>query len=233
MKNTQMQDFLREVKVAVRNSKADAVSQRRCFKKGYSFSKFPLNKQVAIWDYIWLNEKDFWIKVQAFFFCETTLKKDADLLYIWPVIRKWQDQVDHWGLCDCLAKIYSKVLELDPEQVYPLLMEWNKSGDAWKRRQSLTSLVYYASVRKSVLPFTQIEAPISQLISDPEYYVQKALGWTIRELTVCYPEEAWKYLLEQSTLISSIAYPAATAKLTPQQKSTIKQIRATSRKGKP
>ena len=62
---------------------------------------------------------------------------------MWPVIVGWQDSVDDWGLCDALAKVYTKILEIAPDEVYRVLKRWNVDADLWKRRQSVVSLLYY------------------------------------------------------------------------------------------
>ncbi|MEJ0081710.1 MAG: DNA alkylation repair protein [Puia sp.] len=51
---------------------------------------------------------------------------------MWPVIVKWQDQVDDWPLCDALAKIYTKTLVVAPVKVYAQLKKWNKDPDLWE-----------------------------------------------------------------------------------------------------
>jgi 3-methyladenine DNA glycosylase AlkD len=100
-----------------------------------------------------------------------------------------QDMVDNWALSDSLSKIYSKIFEIDSELIYPVLSDWNKSENPWKRRQSIVSLLYYSSTRKNVLPFIKYIRLIKRLLTDDDYYVQKGVGWTLRELGNVYSEE--------------------------------------------
>jgi 3-methyladenine DNA glycosylase AlkD len=218
-------DCLNEVAKKVNATSKDAPSQRRLFKKGYSFSRLNISEQLAVWDFIWNTGKDFWIMIQAFFYCETLVKKEKELLFIWPVVKKWQDKVDHWALCDCLSKIYSAILELEPGKVYPVLTKWNKAGDPWKRRQSLVSLNYYSSARQSFLPFDQQVVLVKRSLTDDNYYVQKGVGWTLRELGNIYSTKTWNFLMENIAYISPIAFTAAVEKINAAKKEKLKRLR--------
>jgi hypothetical protein len=71
-------------------------THRRASKHSYSFSGSPLELQLAIWDQVWRNSDGFWLRVHAFFFLERNMNKPGALEAMWPVIVKWQDQVDDW-----------------------------------------------------------------------------------------------------------------------------------------
>lgn len=55
------------------------------------------------------------------------------------------------------------------------------------------SLLEYASKRSVYLPFADIIAFLDPLLADDEYYVQKGVGWTIREIYNVYPKEMLQY----------------------------------------
>ncbi len=127
------------------------------------------------------------------------------LRQLWPVIVNWQDQVNDWGLCDALAKVYTRLLEIMPDEVYGQLIRWNSDPDLWKRRQSLVSLLYYSRTKKVYLSFEQITALITPLLKDKEYYVQKAVGWSLRELHNVYPKQSLSYLKQHVRIIGGPA----------------------------
>src|SRR5260221_2959600 len=132
---------LQEVRSHISALQGNVPMHRRESRRGYSFSGLPFSEQLAIWDELWHTENDFWVRLHAFFFLERHLKKDSELLEMWPVIVRWQEQVDDWGLCDALAKIYTKILVVAPNEVYAQLKEWNRDENLWKRRQSIVSLL--------------------------------------------------------------------------------------------
>lgn len=198
---------------------------RRESKRVYSFSALPFADQLPIWDELWRIEDSFWIKLHAFFFLERHLKKDNELREMWPVIVNWQHHVDDWGLCDALAKIYTKILEVEETTVYEQLKTWNKDGNLWKRRQSVVSLLYYSRTKKRFLPFSKIEQLIKPLLTDKEYYVQKGVGWSLRELHTVYPKDTFPWLKTHIKSISSIAFTIAIEKIDTEMRNELKALR--------
>jgi 3-methyladenine DNA glycosylase AlkD len=182
-------------------------------KRVYSFSQWPFMEQLAVWDTLWRTEVGFWIRVHAFFFLERHMKKEPQLREMWPVIVQWQNHVDDWGLCDSLSKIYTRILEIMPHVVYSQLQQWNTDENLWKRRQSVVSLLYYSRTKKIHLPFDKIECLITPLLTDKEYYVQKGVGWALRELHNIYPEKTVDYLKGHIKSISAIAFSPAIEKM--------------------
>jgi 3-methyladenine DNA glycosylase AlkD len=219
--NPQLQEILTHLRSVQGNVPLHRLESRRV----YSFSAWPFAEQLAVWDELWRTENDFWIKLHAYFFLERHLKKDSELREMWPVIVQWQNQVDDWGLCDALAKVYTKILEVETTAVYQQLKAWNTDKDLWKRRQSVVSLLYYSRTKKQFLTFSQIEQLIYPLLTDKEYYVQKGVGWSLRELHTVYPDETLPWLKTHIKLISSIAFTIAIEKTDAATRSELKVFR--------
>jgi 3-methyladenine DNA glycosylase AlkD len=198
---------------------------RSAFKRGYSFSHLPPDEQFILWDHVWMKADNFWPMAHAYFYCETILKNERQIIALWPSLMKWQDRSDRWELNDCLSKVYSRILEVDPAMVFPVLEKWNLSSDPWKRRQSLVSLFYYSRVRKKVLLFRKYIEMVENLLKDDHYYVQKGLGWTLRESGNVYPEETFSFMLRNIADVSPIAFTAAIEKMDPRQKEKLKNLR--------
>ncbi len=220
-------DHLQETSKHIKAIAGSVPAHRTASKHLYSFSEKTFEQQLAVWDHVWRNTDDFWIRLHAFFFLERHMKKAESLKQMWPVVVKWQDNVDDWGLCDALAKIYTRILEVTPGEVYARLEKWNKDKNLWKRRQSVVSLLYYSRTKKEYLPFGKIEKLITALLEDKEYYVQKGVGWSLRELRTVYPEETAPYLAKHVTSISSIAFTIAIEKMSDAGKAKLKALRRT------
>ena len=218
-------DYQREVLLYVNAIGGNVPAHRSAAKHLYSFSSKSFAEQLSIWNYIWCNTESFWVRVHAFFFLERNMKKDATLQQMWTVVVNWQDYVDGWGLCDSLAKIYTKILVITPAEVYKQLKKWNSDNDLWKRRQSVVSLLYYSSVKKDYLPFDKIEKLITALLNDKEYYVQKGVGWAIREMYSVYPKETFPWLRRHIKSVSSIAFTIAIEKMNEAGKHELKRLR--------
>ena len=57
------------------------------------------------------------------------------------------------------------------------------------------------------------------------YYVQKGVGWTLREAGHAYPKEVFAYFEKNMGRLSAHAFSAATEKLSQKQKEHLKKIR--------
>jgi len=225
MEKQKYKKYLAEVELKISSANQAIPQQRTAHKSGFSFSALAFGEQVEIWDYIWKHAKTYRGQVHAFFFIESNLKKKDLQGEIWNVTESWQEQVNDWGLCDALAKIYTKILETEPGKVYKRLKEWNKDPNLWKRRQSLVSLLYYSRTKKTYLSYQKIIALVKPLLKDKEYYVQKGVGWCLREVHTVYPEKGYEFIKENIKKISSIAFTIAIEKMNKEEKEDLKRAR--------
>lgn len=181
---------------------------------------------LELWNYIWFHSRFLDVMslpLYAYQYRVLTEKESS-------VIRHWQDRVSNWRHSDELAKIYAVQVEEHPEEWYPLLVHWNTSFNPWKRRQSLIAMMEYARLRKRYLSFSSMINLVDALIEDQEYYVQKAAGWTLRELTVAYPEEAKDYLKENTIRLSAVAFSTSIEKIHDPLRKELKEQRKWFRK---
>jgi 3-methyladenine DNA glycosylase AlkD len=220
-----MHPHITEIISHLNSFNGDIPRHRRESKRQYTLSKLPFEEQLIIWDMIWKQYPGFYPRLHAFFFLERHIKTEAQLRHLWPVIVHWQDEVDDWGLCDALAKIYTRMLEIMPDEVYPQLVQWNTNKNLWKRRQSVVSLLYYSRTKKSYHQFNQIMPLLARLVNDKEYYVQKGLGWSLREVHNVYPDETFAWLKENIRSISAIAFSPAIEKMDADNVSELKALR--------
>lgn len=77
------------------------------------------------------------------FYCEAKIKDHKFLLEAWHIIKHWQINLDNWGDCDSLTKLYTKILELNPQPVFSQIRKWNVSNKLWDRRQSASKLIAF------------------------------------------------------------------------------------------
>lgn len=203
--------------------------QRRLLRHGYSFSDLSPSDQLPVWDRVWRNAKYFETRQQPLFFL-AGIDDPEVLLDVWETVEGWADDIDGWAPSDLLSDYYSRVLELAPETAMPVLRRWNTSPDLWKRRQSVVSLIYYASKRRSYPPVETILALVEALLDDPEHYVQRGVGWCLRETRNAYQREARAFLSAHATDLSAVAFAAATEKLSAPEKDRLKTKRRSARK---
>jgi 3-methyladenine DNA glycosylase AlkD len=59
---------------------------------------------------------------------------------------------------------------------------------------------------------------VEALLKDPEYYVQKGVGWTLREIYNLHPDATLEFIETNVKSISPAAWQASTEKLKPEIK---------------
>jgi 3-methyladenine DNA glycosylase AlkD len=225
MKQGQYTNQLQEIRAHVDGIHGNIPLHRLESKHRYTFSALPFTQQLAIWDEVWRHNDHYRMRLHAYFFLERNSKSAALLQEMWPTIVHWQDEVNDWSLCDSLAKIYTKILVVLPEEVYKQLKAWNSDQILWKRRQSVVSLLYFSRTKKQHPSFEQVEALVHPLLTDGEYYVQKGLGWALRECHTVYPQQTLPWLKQNIRRVSAIAFTIAIEKMDAASIIELKEIR--------
>ena len=208
-----------------------SVPQVRSIYKHTPFSfrdKTPVAKiqEIKTWDYIWQKSQIYEVASLALLHMSDGVKKGDLLAQHLPMLKKWALRLDNWAHSDSLSSVYTRILEADRKAMLPILEDWSDSKNPWLRRQSIVSLLYYSSARKEVLPFTKLISMLKKQLRHDDYYVQKGVGWTLREIGNVYPEQTFAFLETHIGSVSAGAYSAATEKLSPARKNHIKKLRA-------
>ena len=151
--------------------------------------------------------------------------KKIPLSTYWPLIHPWVNKIENWIHGDMAASLYSQILEEDSKTVYPYVRAWSFSGEPWKKRMGMVSLLYYRACRRKVLPFNKMIPLVKKNLKTDHYFVQKAVGWTLRELHNAYPRETKIFLNRYIAILSPYAFTAATEKIPMTQKEPWKKLR--------
>jgi len=198
--------------------------QRLIFKTGFSFSHMSLKEQLDVWNDIWMNSNHYELMNIALLFAGKHLSQ-FDATDIWDVLKNWVTKTDNWAHSDGLSSIYAQLLEQQPEMVYAQYTLWNTSHNPWERRQSIVGLLYYSRIRKNIYPYKKLVAMVQPLLKDENYFVQKGIGWTLREMWNVYPTETLAFLKAHITDITATAFTAAIEKLDVTEKQQLKEMR--------
>lgn len=104
--------------------------------------------------------------------------------------KSWWDSVDHVA-SECLHDYFTKF----PKQVIPVTQKWNQSNNIWLQRSSLMFPKFF----KEQTDTTLLSQYILTLKDSKEFFIQKAIGWSLREYAKTDPR--WvKRFVEQNTL---------------------------------
>lgn len=200
--------------------------QKKLAKAGFSFHGQDKIHNFLIYHDIFLQAPSHEGKNMAFLFLEHHLKHIPAEIRL-KKLPEWVRVIDNWAHSDYLSKFISRLIEneVTEEQMMKYIFKWNKSKNPWERRQSLVALFYYARTKKRHVSFEDSIHLISPLLNDSEYFVQKAVGWTLRECYNVYPKPTYQFILNHSQDISSTAFSAACEKMSIKEKEKIKQLR--------
>lgn len=196
---------------------------RQAFKQGFTFSKRPPEEQWPIWDYIWQNSDYFEVMLLASYFAAS--RPVAELVEKDHILLSWLKRVDNWAHSDELSSHYSKMLEFNQRKLLPVFRRWSVSKNPWEKRQSMVGLQYYARQRRKRLPCATLLQFIERHMDDEHYYVQKGVGWALRESWNAYPKPTYAYLKKNAHRIPPAGWTAATEKLSPKEKAELSRRR--------
>lgn len=195
--------------------------QRSILKTGYSFSTLSLEQQLPLWDAIWKSTDVYEVLSQCIYFIEKNWLK-LDAIEVWTTVRSWVEKIDNWAHSDGLSDIYAHLMEKMPEEIYGQYQQWNKSENPWERRQSLVGMLLYSKKRKTLLPATKLLDMVEPLIADKDYFVQKGLGWALREIGNVYPDRTMAFLSKNCIILHPVAFATAVEKINPELKAMLK-----------
>lgn len=195
-------------------------------KKGFSFYSDEKEKTFLIYHEVYNQSNVFEAKNMAFIFLDKH-HKHIPLKTQLKLLPQWVKQVDNWAHSDGLSKYLTRLIEDENTQteMLSIIKTWNSSKNLWERRQSLVALHYYARTKKEHVSFELSQQLLFPLITDKEYFVQKAVGWTLRESYNVYPKQTYAFIEEHIKNISPTAFTTCLEKMSEKQKITLKQKR--------
>lgn len=203
--------------------------QKQLAKQGYDCGA-NLQQHLDVFDHLFKTSPVFELKTTSLLMVDHHYKK-TDKKDLYRTMIGWVDHVDNWAHSDYLSKFYTRFLE-DKElkdDFVKKLNTWNRDKNPWKRRQSMVALLYYARTKKEYLSFATITGFVKPLLDDEDYFVQKGLGWTLRECYNVYPRETFAFADQHHERISSTAFSAACEKMTVKEKESLKKKRKAAR----
>lgn len=142
--------------------------------------------------------KELWVKDEREFqyaaidlLNKTSLSKinsDDDLLLEWLITNKsWWDSVD------AIASNYlGKYVQKFPEEGKKIIAEWRDSENLWLRRSCLIFQLKYSTN----VDFELLKSLILQFQHEKEFFIQKAIGWSLRQYSKFNPETVRSFITE-------------------------------------
>ncbi len=142
----------------------------------------PKDQAVKIVQALWKKpEREFQYFAQELLLQYTReFEKKYIELIEWMIVHKsWWDTVDM--IADKLAGAYFKIF---PEQIPLIIKKWLKTDNMWLQRSCIIFQLKY----KSKVDTHLLEKIILPLMHSKEFFINKAIGWILREYSKTNPD---------------------------------------------
>lgn len=126
----------------------------------------------------------------------------------------WIDDADTWAIVDPLCSPCIGSLVLRDPQVNTTLKSWRKSDNFWRRRASVLPFLHLTLKTQYKPEFvdTILEA-VTPHIADKEFFVGKAAGWVLRELSKREPDLVRTYFEKHRSKMTKLVIREGMKKL--------------------
>ncbi|PSU25869.1 hypothetical protein CTM97_06200 [Photobacterium phosphoreum] len=112
-----------------------------------------------------------------------------------PVLERLLITKSWWDTVDFLASHITSALFLNyPQQTLEYITRWRQSENIWLRRTALLFQLKFKHDTDSLLLFDVI----GENQANSEFFIQKAIGWALREYSKTDPIAVKKFIVEQN-----------------------------------
>jgi 3-methyladenine DNA glycosylase AlkD len=132
-----------------------------------------------------------------------SIEPDAE---VWDFVTERLTDFDGWAVADNLADVASRCLLADPARL-DAVEEWTDSPHLWTRR---AALVFTLPWTKGTHDPERMLGWAARLADDRQWFIQKAIGWWLRELSKRDPERVRRFLHEHGRKLTGVARREAT-----------------------
>jgi 3-methyladenine DNA glycosylase AlkD len=181
----------------------EVLTRRQVALKEFRLRDLTPAQELEVYDHIWRTSPYSEVmSIPLLYYYAQGLKIDAEAF---ETIHHWVDRLDNWAHCDELSGVISYLNHKDPGRVMPDLAVWNRSGELWKVRTSIVSLIHYSGKNSVYLTPGEVLPFLGPHLENTNGYVAKAVRWVLREMSYRYPDEVAAYIAEHRAHIPSTA----------------------------
>ena len=145
----------------------------------------------------------------------------------WRLLDRWVDSATGWGLSDSLASgPVARSVAAVPTRFRELL-SWTRSSNLWRRRAAAYALHDWVLEGELDRPFRLLE----RLVSDPEFWVQRAVGTWLRECWKQDPARTDQFLRRHARALAPVTITVATERAPQSLRNELRGARTHHRRG--
>ncbi len=162
----------------------------KVFKKNAGL--IPAGSQEEIVRWCWNADQREYQMFAMEFLGRTTKKENEDIIHLYEFLittKSWWDTVDF--IASNLVGVY---FSRYPSRIPQITNRWMEFGNIWLQRTCLLFQLKY----KSNLNMELLDSFIQPLLPSKEFFIQKAIGWILREYSKTNPELVISYVENNS-----------------------------------
>ncbi|MDQ2943574.1 MAG: DNA alkylation repair protein [Candidatus Dormibacteraeota bacterium] len=106
-----------------------------------------------------------------------------------------------WDYVDELSHVVGDLLRSHPKQIRPIMREWSKDSNLWKRRVSIICQISFKRETDVELLYANIEPNLA----DRDFFIRKAIGWALRAYAWTDPDEVFSYVSKHEAELSGLS----------------------------
>jgi 3-methyladenine DNA glycosylase AlkD len=125
---------------------------------------------------------------------------------VWGFVIERLADLDGWAVADNLASVASRCLIGDPGRL-DIVEAWIENPHLWTRRAALVFTLPWTKGKRDP---ERMLGWAARLAEDREWFIQKAIGWWLRELSKRDPERVRRFLTEHGPKLKGVAKREAT-----------------------
>ena len=134
-----------------------------------------------------------------------------------------------WALIDDLAmNVVAPILSTTPAAQLVRAM-WSKDSDFWVRRTAILTLL--PQLRRGLDGWGEFSEYASALLGEDEFYIRKAIGWVLREVSKHSSERVFEWMKPRAAMSSSVTFREAVKYLPENQRSELTELRKPALRG--
>jgi len=164
--------------------------KRREIQKPFLIKQFlpPKSDAIEIVKKLWNKpERDYHYIAQELMlkYARQFEEKDMAVFEFMVVNKSWWDTVDFIA-----TKLMGTYFKMYPEKRKPFVENWLKSNNIWLQRSALLFQLKY----KEELDTQLLEFTIASLLGSKEFFINKAIGWVLRDYSRVNPQWVLDYV---------------------------------------
>lgn len=180
-----------------------------------------IEQRVALADELWKTNIFEARLAAAKLLTQARIKTDQAA---WDLIVSWLPDLDSWAIADHAMMAGQKRLVADPSRL-DQVAEWTQSESHWTRRATMVITLPWTKQNHPKPQDVEIRERVLEwaatYVNDAEWFIQKSVGWWLRDLSKHDPDRVVKFLRAHGNAMKPFARKEAAKYLPPKDQKQV------------